>query len=187
MAGGRPPSLRPPDAGEPAGEVQMAVGRGGRLPPPLSDVLRDPSNVSGDLRQLLDSFELETCAGTRYQLNGDGAFEPEVAGDGSVARGDPGRGSGVSSQESSTRGCARPRMSAPSGRPGQHVGEAEILPPAVHALARCTGRPGSRRYTQAWHGRVRSAGARPGRQAPHAAYFSAASITMRRRAVVNPL
>ncbi|TFV91217.1 tyrosine-type recombinase/integrase [Blastococcus sp. CT_GayMR16] len=70
--------------------VRMLENRRGRFrrqsdaevvfPPPLSGVLRDPSNVSGDLRQLLDSFECETCAGTGYQLNRDGAFKTEVAG-----------------------------------------------------------------------------------------------------------
>jgi integrase len=46
--------------------------------PPLSGVLRDPSNVSGDLRQLLDSFECEACARTGYQLAEDGSFRTEV-------------------------------------------------------------------------------------------------------------
>ena len=49
------------------------------FPPPLSGVLRDPSNVSGDLRQLLDSFECEACAGTGYQLEEDGSFRTDVA------------------------------------------------------------------------------------------------------------
>ena len=44
------------------------------FPPPLSGILRDPSNVSGDLRQLLDSFQCEICAGTGYQLDEDGSF-----------------------------------------------------------------------------------------------------------------
>jgi integrase len=43
------------------------------FPPPLSGVLRDPSNVSGDLRQLLDSFECKACADTGYQLEEDGS------------------------------------------------------------------------------------------------------------------
>jgi integrase len=41
---------------------------------PLADGLRDPNNVSGDLRQLLDSFDCVDCAGTGYQLNSDGRF-----------------------------------------------------------------------------------------------------------------
>jgi integrase len=49
------------------------------FPPPLTGSLRDPSNVSGDLRQLLDSFECETCGGTGYQLEEDGSFRTEVA------------------------------------------------------------------------------------------------------------
>jgi len=49
------------------------------FPPPLSGVLRDPSNVSGDLRQLLDSFECEACAGTGHQLDEDGSFRTDVA------------------------------------------------------------------------------------------------------------
>jgi integrase len=44
---------------------------------PLAGTLRDPTNVSGDLRHLLDSFECETCAGTGYQLNEDGSFKTE--------------------------------------------------------------------------------------------------------------
>jgi integrase len=46
---------------------------------PLAGTLRDPTNVSGDLRHLLDSFECETCAGTGYQLNEDGSFKTEAS------------------------------------------------------------------------------------------------------------
>jgi integrase len=70
--------------------VRMLESRRGRglgqpdaevvFPPPVTGVLRDPSNVSGDLRQLLDSFECETRAGTGYQLDEDGSFRTEVAG-----------------------------------------------------------------------------------------------------------
>lgn len=42
--------------------------------------MRDPTNVSGDLRHLLDSFECKTCAGTGYQLNEDGSFKTEASG-----------------------------------------------------------------------------------------------------------
>src|SRR3954469_8821094 len=69
--------------------VRMLQGRGGSgggqldregvFSPPLSGVLRDPSNVSGDLRQLLDSFECEACAGTGHQLDEDGSFRTDVA------------------------------------------------------------------------------------------------------------
>lgn len=48
--------------------------------PPLTGALRDPSNVSGDLRQLLDSFECDTCAGTGYQLDKDGSFRAGAGG-----------------------------------------------------------------------------------------------------------
>lgn len=41
---------------------------------PLAGGLRDPNNVSGDLRQLLDSFDCKVCAGTGYQLADDGGF-----------------------------------------------------------------------------------------------------------------
>lgn len=34
------------------------------FPTPVSGTLRDPTNVSADLRQLLDGFECEACAGT---------------------------------------------------------------------------------------------------------------------------
>ncbi|SFE41823.1 tyrosine-type recombinase/integrase [Blastococcus tunisiensis] len=50
------------------------------FPPPLAGALRDPSNVSGDLRQLLDSFECETCGGTGYQLDEDGSFRAGAGG-----------------------------------------------------------------------------------------------------------
>lgn len=68
--------------------VRMLVDRRGRrrrqaevvFSPPLAGTLRDPSNVSGDLRQLLDSFECEVCAGTGYQLDEDGSFRTNLAG-----------------------------------------------------------------------------------------------------------
>jgi integrase len=41
---------------------------------PLTTTLRDPSNASGDLRQLLDSFGCDVCAGTGFQLERDGSF-----------------------------------------------------------------------------------------------------------------
>ncbi|MCF6743144.1 site-specific integrase [Blastococcus sp. KM273128] len=50
------------------------------FPPPLTGILRDPSNVSGDLRQLLDSFECETCGGTGYQIDEDGSFKAGAGG-----------------------------------------------------------------------------------------------------------
>jgi integrase len=48
--------------------------------PPLTGVLRDPSNVSGDLRQLLDSFDCAACAGTGYQLDEDGSAKTDSGG-----------------------------------------------------------------------------------------------------------
>jgi integrase len=42
--------------------------------------LLDPSNVSGDLRQLLDSFDCSVCAGTGYQLNDDSSVRTEPGG-----------------------------------------------------------------------------------------------------------
>ena len=50
------------------------------FPPPLTGALRDPSNVSGDLRQLLDSFECETCGGTGYQLDENGSLRAGAGG-----------------------------------------------------------------------------------------------------------
>jgi integrase len=50
------------------------------FPPPLTGALRDPSNVSGDLRQLLDSFECETCAGTGYRLDEHGSLTAAAGG-----------------------------------------------------------------------------------------------------------
>jgi integrase len=42
--------------------------------PPVVGTLRDPNNVSGDLRQLLDAFECASCSGTGFQLTPDGTF-----------------------------------------------------------------------------------------------------------------
>src|SRR3954453_7390076 len=47
--------------------------------PPLTGDLRDPSNVSGDLRQLLDSFDCSACAGNGFQLNKDGSAKTDSA------------------------------------------------------------------------------------------------------------
>jgi len=41
---------------------------------PLTGGPRDPNNVSGDLRRLLDSFECGACGGTGYRLQDDGSF-----------------------------------------------------------------------------------------------------------------
>jgi integrase len=41
---------------------------------PHPSALRDPANVSGVLRQLLDSFECDVCAGTGFQRRADGGF-----------------------------------------------------------------------------------------------------------------
>jgi hypothetical protein len=42
---------------------------------PYAGGLRDPNNVSGDLRQLLDSFDCEQCSGTGFQINDNGSFK----------------------------------------------------------------------------------------------------------------
>ena len=42
---------------------------------PRARRLRDPSNASGDLRQLLDSFDCDACGRTGYQLDRDGSFK----------------------------------------------------------------------------------------------------------------
>ncbi len=42
---------------------------------PAAHSLRDPSNASGDLRQLLDTFDCDACARTGYQLEADGSFK----------------------------------------------------------------------------------------------------------------
>jgi integrase len=49
---------------------------GGRLvfQSPSAGTLRDPSNVSGDLRQLLDAFDCDACSGTGFQIAADGSF-----------------------------------------------------------------------------------------------------------------
>src|SRR3954447_5389198 len=61
-------------AGRPQHDLPMVFA------PPFTGILRDPSNVSGDLRQLLDSFDCEACNGTGYQLGEDGTVKAEVAG-----------------------------------------------------------------------------------------------------------
>jgi integrase len=47
---------------------------------PVAGGLRDPSNVSGDLRVLLDGFGCDECDGTGYQLNADGTPNLGVGG-----------------------------------------------------------------------------------------------------------
>ena len=42
--------------------------------PHLAGDIRDPNNVSGDLRQLLDSFECDVCGQTGHRLRRDGTF-----------------------------------------------------------------------------------------------------------------
>jgi integrase len=42
---------------------------------PLVGTLRDPSNASGDLRQLLDSFDCEACSSTGFWLEPDGSYK----------------------------------------------------------------------------------------------------------------
>jgi integrase len=44
------------------------------FPAPVSRALRDPTNVSGDLRGLLDGFDCAECNGTGYQLDDSGGF-----------------------------------------------------------------------------------------------------------------
>lgn len=52
-----------------------AAGVGGVVfTAPLAKTVRDPSNASADLRQLLDSFDCDACAGTGFQLEADGSF-----------------------------------------------------------------------------------------------------------------
>lgn len=51
-----------------------ATGSGPLFTAPLAGGLRDPNNLSGNLRQLLDSFECESCRGTGYQLDDQGDF-----------------------------------------------------------------------------------------------------------------
>jgi integrase len=41
---------------------------------PLAGGLRDPNNVSGDLRVLFDSFECGACRQSGYQVDADGEF-----------------------------------------------------------------------------------------------------------------
>ncbi|MDQ6851585.1 MAG: tyrosine-type recombinase/integrase [Actinomycetota bacterium] len=66
--------------------VQMVRGRKPRsvdgvvFTGPLAATLRDPSAASGDLRQLLDSFDCEVCAGTGFQLQDDGSFKTGARG-----------------------------------------------------------------------------------------------------------
>jgi integrase len=47
---------------------------------PVAGGLRDPNNVSGDLRQLFDSFDCELCNRTGYRIDDDGAFVLGAAG-----------------------------------------------------------------------------------------------------------
>jgi hypothetical protein len=83
--------------------MPRAVGCGGCLRPPLTGSLRDPSNVSGDLRQLLDSFECESCTSTGYQLEEDGS-----SGAGRRIRCEEGPWSWVTSHTSPSAGALTP-------------------------------------------------------------------------------
>lgn len=44
------------------------------FPGPVSRALRDPGNVSADLRVLIDGFDCATCNGTGFQLDNSGEF-----------------------------------------------------------------------------------------------------------------
>jgi hypothetical protein len=44
------------------------------FPSPLGRTLRDPSNASNHLRQLLDGFDCAACAGLGYEIDADGAY-----------------------------------------------------------------------------------------------------------------
>jgi integrase len=60
--------------------VQMARTRPARdggimFAAPAAHTLRDPSNASGDLREVLDSLDCDLCGRTGYQLAADGSFK----------------------------------------------------------------------------------------------------------------
>lgn len=65
--------------------VSMVGGRspgadGVMFTAPLTATLRDPSNASGDLRQLLDSFDCDVCDRSGFQLESDGSFKSGARG-----------------------------------------------------------------------------------------------------------
>jgi integrase len=62
--------------------VRGRAGNGGGIVfcSPLASTLRDPSNASGDLRQLLDSIDCAVCAGRGFQLGADGSFKTGTRG-----------------------------------------------------------------------------------------------------------
>ena len=90
---------------------------------PVGGGLRDPNNVSGDLRQLLDGFDCAACAGTGYRPAAAGSPRPGGAGRGSAAM--PGRGRGSPRTPSARRwrpgwrrrGSPRARSPIISGTP----------------------------------------------------------------------
>jgi integrase len=84
----------------PSYAVDLARGRlqphGGHMlfPAPVSRELRDPNNMSNQLRTLLDGFECDECAGTGYRLE---KGRPVIAANGRRVRCDAGPWSWVSS------------------------------------------------------------------------------------------
>ena len=65
----------------PPSAVELARSRRELVfPAPVARTLRDPSNTSADLRQLLDSLDCEACNRTGYQLDGAGRFKLNVHG-----------------------------------------------------------------------------------------------------------
>jgi integrase len=48
--------------------------------PSAAGKLRDPSNTSGDLREMFDALECQECNGTGYQINADGDFRAAANG-----------------------------------------------------------------------------------------------------------
>jgi hypothetical protein len=75
LAGRRSAGLRCQDDSGPARASRGRRRRLARLHPPYAGGLRDPNNVSGDLRRLLDSFGWEHCARTGSQVADDGSFK----------------------------------------------------------------------------------------------------------------
>lgn len=72
-AGGRVVAL--PDFAVDMIRARPATGPDGLVSTgPVAGTPRDPSSASGDLRQLLDSFECDACGSTGYALAADGSF-----------------------------------------------------------------------------------------------------------------
>jgi hypothetical protein len=81
------------------------------FPAPVAGTLRDPNSVSGDLRQLLDSFECDACDGT--------GFQPAMSTSAAAALAGARRGGGPGSPRTPSARPSPPAWTKPASAPRQ--------------------------------------------------------------------